>query len=180
MYSVSPANMVKNGGFEEGPHRLFNSSHGVLIPPKQEDAVSPLPGWIIESLKAVKFIDYKHFNVPAGKTALELVAGRESAVAQVIRTVAKRVYSLSFLIGDAKNGCHGSMMVEAFAGRDKFTAPFKSEGKGKFQAFNFKFMAISDRTRLTFYSSYYHTRVDDVGAFCGPVIDEVRVLPAKA
>ncbi|WCJ18536.1 hypothetical protein M5689_000880 [Euphorbia peplus] len=170
-------NIVKNAGFEEGPHRLVNASNGVLIPPKQEDLTSPLPGWIIESLKAVKFIDSRHFNVPFGLAAVELVAGRESAIAQILRTVPNKLYSLTFSVGDAKNGCHGSMMVEAFAGRDVFKVPFTSEGKGKFKTASFKFKAISTRTRITFYSSYYHNRVDDYGSLCGPVLDQVRVFP---
>ncbi|KAG6421835.1 hypothetical protein SASPL_118393 [Salvia splendens] len=172
-------NLVRNGGFEEGPHILFNSSHGVLLPPKQEDSTSPLPGWIIESLKAVKFIDSAHFNVPVGKSAVELVAGRESAIAQVIRTVPKKAYSIKFSVGDAKNGCHGSMMVEAFAAKAVMKAPFKSEGKGKFERFSFNFTAVSDRTRLTFFSSFYHTKVEDYGSLCGPVLDQVEVLPLK-
>lgn len=121
--------MVKNSGFEEGPHLLINSSNGVLLPPKQEDLTSPLPGWIIESLKAVKFIDKKHFNVPFGLAAVELLAGRESAIAQVLRTVPNKLYNLTFSIGDGKNGCHGDMMIEAFAAKDSFKAPFKSRGK---------------------------------------------------
>lgn len=173
-------NIVKNGGFEEGPHRLFNSSNGVLLPPRQEDITSPLPGWIIESLKAVKFIDNKHFNVPSGVAAIELVAGRESAIAQILRTIPNKLYSLSFAIGDAKNGCHGDMMVEAFAAKDTLKAPFKSEGKGKSKVVSMKFKALSARTRVTFYSSYYHTRADDFGSLCGPVIDEVRVFPVRA
>lgn len=170
---------MKNGGFEEGPHLLLNSSHGVLLPPKQEDSTSPLPGWIIESLKAVKFIDSRNFNIPLGKSAVELVAGRESAIAQVIRTVPNKLYSLKFIIGDAKNGCHGSMMIEAFAAKAVMKAPFKSEGKGKSQAFSFKFTATSDRTRLTFFSSFYHTKTEDYGSLCGPVLDAVEVLPIK-
>ncbi|KAK3003289.1 hypothetical protein RJ639_020008 [Escallonia herrerae] len=170
-------NLVKNGGFEEGPHLLRNSTNGVLLPPKQEDATSPLPGWMIESLKAIKFIDAKHFNVPFGLAAVELVAGRESAIAQIIRTVPSKVYNLTFVVGDAKNGCHGSMMVEAFAAKETLKVPFKSEGKGKFTTASFKFKAISARTRLTFYSSFYHTRVDDFGSLCGPILDQVRVLP---
>ncbi|CAN1132611.1 Protein DUF642 L-GALACTONO-1,4-LACTONE-RESPONSIVE GENE 2 [Linum perenne] len=170
-------NLVKNHGFEEGPHRLLNTSSGVLLPPKQEDATSPLPGWIIESLKAVKFIDAKHFNVPFGLAAVELVAGRESAIAQIIRTVAKKQYSLTFSVGDARNGCHGSMMVEAFAAKDTMKVPFVSEGKGKFKTVSFKFTALTARTRITFYSSYYHTRADDFGSLCGPVVDEVKVVP---
>ncbi|KAL2491610.1 hypothetical protein Adt_27238 [Abeliophyllum distichum] len=171
-------NLVKNNGFEEGPHLLINSSHGVLLPPKQKDMTSPLPGWIIESIKAVKFIDSEHFNVPFGRAAVELVAGRESAIAQVIRTIPNKVYNVAFTVGDAKNNCHGSMMVEAFAGKGTMKAPFKSEGKGKFKTFSFQFKAISDRTRLTFFSSFYHTRINDYGTLCGPVLDEVRVFHA--
>ena len=170
------ANVVKNGGFEEGPHLLINSSNGVLLPPRQEDPSSPLPGWIIESLKAVKFIDSKHFNVPFGRAAVELVAGRESAIAQILRTVPNKFYTLTFTIGDARNGCHGSMMVEAFAAGSTLKVPFVSTGKGGSKPASLKFKATSARTRITFYSSYYHTRVDDFGSLCGPVLDQVRVV----
>lgn len=179
LYPPTPTryNVVKNNGFEEGPFRLVNSTNGVLLPPKQVDLCSPLPGWMIESLKAVKFIDRKHFNVPVGEAAVELVAGRESAIAQILRTVPNKVYSLAFTVGDARNGCHGSMLVEAFAGKDSFKVPFESQGKGLSKRVNFKFKAVGARTRITFFSSFYHTRVDDFGSLCGPVIDEVVVAP---
>ncbi|KAL4282148.1 hypothetical protein GQ457_03G025100 [Hibiscus cannabinus] len=74
-----------NHGFEEGPRRLVNSTNGVLLPPQQQDFTSPLSGWIIESLKVVKFIDSKYFNVPIGYATVELVAGRESVIAQILR-----------------------------------------------------------------------------------------------
>ncbi|KAK6240203.1 hypothetical protein QUC31_005672 [Theobroma cacao] len=170
-------NLVKNPGFEEGPHRLVNSTNGVLLPPRQEDSTSPLPGWIIESLKAVKFIDSKHFNVPAGKAAVELVAGRESAIAQILRTVPNQLYDLTIIIGDARNGCHGEMMVEAFADKNTVKVPFTSRGKGEFKTASLKFKAVTARTRITFFSSYYHTRINDFGSLCGPVLDEVRVSP---
>ncbi|XP_021281305.1 uncharacterized protein LOC110414438 [Herrania umbratica] len=170
-------NLVKNPGFEEGPHRLVNSTNGVLLPPGQEDSTSPLPGWIIESLKAVKFIDSKHFNVPAGKAAVELVAGRESAIAQILRTVPNQLYDLTFIIGDARNGCHGEMMVEAFADKNTVKVPFTSRGKGEFKTAKLKFKAVTARTRIIFFSSYYHTRINDFGSLCGPVLDEVRVSP---
>ncbi|KAK4414481.1 hypothetical protein Salat_2861100 [Sesamum alatum] len=171
-------NLVKNGGFEEGPRLLFNSTNGILLPPKQQDLTSPLPGWMIESLKAVKFIDSMHYNVPFGTSAVELLAGREGAISQVIRTIPDKVYNLKFVVGDAKNGCHGSMMVEAFAAKASMKAPFKSEGKGKFRAFSFQFTAASYRTRITFLSSFYHTMINDTGSLCGPVLDQVQVLPA--
>ncbi|KAK1259800.1 hypothetical protein QJS04_geneDACA010241 [Acorus gramineus] len=173
----SKVNLVKNGGFEEGPLVFKNGTTGVLLPPKQEDATSPLPGWIIESLKAVKYVDSAHFAVPYGLAAVELVAGRESAIAQVIRTVPGRSYSLAFVVGDAKNGCHGSMLVEAFAGKETLKVPFKSGAKGEFKSAVLKFKATEERTRLTFFSSYYHTRVDDYGSLCGPVLDQVKVVP---
>ncbi|MED6119310.1 hypothetical protein PIB30_010550 [Stylosanthes scabra] len=150
-----------------------------FFPPKPtRNYMSPLPGWIIESLKAIKFIDSKHFNVPYGKGAVELVAGRESAIAQILRTVPNKVYKMVFTVGDAKNGCHGSMMVEAFAAKEKLQVQFNSEGKGKFKTASFKFKAIADRTRITFFSSFYHTRIDDYGSLCGPVLDQVIVYPA--
>ncbi|KAG5013792.1 hypothetical protein AAZX31_09G208300 [Glycine max] len=171
------ANLVKNPGFEVGPFPIFNSTNGVLLPPEQEDHVSPLPGWMIESLKAVKFIDAKHFNVPFGQGAVELIAGRESVIAQILRTVPNKIYNMKFTIGDARNGCHGSMMIEAFAAKDTLKVPFKSEGKGEFKTVSFKFRAIENRTRITFYSSFYHTRIHDYGSLCGPVIDQVIVYP---
>ncbi|KAE9616923.1 hypothetical protein Lal_00035172 [Lupinus albus] len=178
-YPPSPTadNLVKNPGFEEGPFPIFNTTNGVLLPPKHQDLESPLPGWIIESLKAIKFIDSKHFNVPFGNGAVELVAGRESAIAQIIRTVPNKVYNMKFTIGDAKNGCHGSMMVEAFAAKDTIKVPFNSEGKGRFKTASFNFKAFADRTRITFYSSFYHSKVHDYGSLCGPVLDQVIVNP---
>lgn len=170
-------NLVKNGGFETGPHTFRNFSTGVLLPPHKQDTISPLPGWIIESLKPVKFIDSKHFSVPSGMYAIEMVAGRESAIATIIRTVPNKSYTLSFTVGDAKNDCHGSMMVEAFAGKQTLKVPYESQGKGGFKEASFKFQAISDRTRITFYSAYYHTRLHDFGHMCGPVLDDVKVLP---
>ncbi|KAG2668700.1 hypothetical protein I3760_14G003800 [Carya illinoinensis] len=158
-------NLVKNPGFEEGPYRLVNSSHGILLPPRQEDHTSPLPGWIIESFKAVKFINSKHFSVPFGLAAIKLVVGRESAIAQILRTLPNRFYNLIFTVGDGKNGCHRSMMVEAFAAKDTL----KTVG--------FKFKSLSTRARITFFNSFYHTRIDDFGSLCGPILDQVRVVP---
>ncbi|KAG9456458.1 hypothetical protein H6P81_000966 [Aristolochia fimbriata] len=172
-------NLVKNGGFEEGPHVFHNSTNGVLLPPRGEDLTSPLPGWIIESLKAIKYIDSRHYNVPFGQAAIELVAGRESAVAQILRTVPNTTYNLTFAVGDAKNGCHGSMLVEAFAADKTVKVPYSSKGKGGYRAASLVFKAASARTRITFFSSYYHTRVDDFGTLCGPVLDQVRVYPVS-
>ncbi|CAN0838218.1 Protein DUF642 L-GALACTONO-1,4-LACTONE-RESPONSIVE GENE 2 [Linum grandiflorum] len=181
LYPPRPTNknLLKNGGWEEGPYILPNTSWGVLIPPHIEDKNSPLPGWIVESLKAVKYIDSDHFSVPQGRRAVELVAGRESAIAQIARTVPGKTYTLSFAVGDASNACAGSMLVEAFAGKANLKVPYTSNGKGGFKRAVLRFVAVSNRTRVMFYSSFYHMRNDDFASLCGPVIDDVKLLSVR-
>ncbi|KAH6758764.1 transmembrane protein [Perilla frutescens var. frutescens] len=172
-------NMLKNGNFEEGPYIFPNTFWGALIPPNIEDDHSPLPGWIIESLKAVKYIDSDHFGVPEGKRAIELVGGRESAVAQIVRSMAGKTYELTFAVGDAKNSCGGSMMVEASVGKDIVQVPYESKGKGGFKRGKLRFKAVSSRTRIRFLSSFYHMKSDSSGALCGPVIDDVTLVGVR-
>jgi len=179
VYFCFAENILKNGGFEEGPWVLPNISSGVLIPPNSIDDHSPLPGWMVESLKAVKYIDSDHFSVPQGRRAVELVAGKESAVAQVVRTIPGKTYVLSFSVGDASNACAGSMIVEAFAGKDTIKVPYESKGKGGFKRSSLRFVAVSSRTRVMFYSTFYAMRNDDFSSLCGPVIDDVKLLSAR-
>ncbi|KAF7819026.1 putative Galactose-binding domain-containing protein [Senna tora] len=172
-------NLVKNGGFEYGPHVFKNFSTGILVPPKVVDTISPLPGWIIESLKPVRYIDKKHFFVPSGFAAVELVGGLESAIAQIIRTVPNTLYNLIFKVGDSKDGCLGSLNVRAFAGKEAFQFPYTSTGKGGFKIASFKFRAASERTRISFMSAHYHTKQHDYGSMCGPILDDVLVFPVR-
>ncbi|KAG8367891.1 hypothetical protein BUALT_Bualt16G0119900 [Buddleja alternifolia] len=172
-------NLVKNGGFEIGPHVFKNFSTGILVLPKNQDLYSPIPGWIVESLKPVKYIDSRHFNVPSGLAAVEFVGGRETAIAQIIRTVTNKWYNLTFAIGDAKNGCNGSMTVQAFAAGKSVKVEFTSHGKGWFQTGSLRFQAVSDRTRITFHSPVYHTKLHDFGHVCGPILDDVKVVQVK-
>ncbi|KAL0337957.1 UNVERIFIED_CONTAM: hypothetical protein Scaly_2070800 [Sesamum calycinum] len=170
-------NLVKNGGFETGPHVFKNFSTGILVLPKRQDLYSPIPGWIVEHIRPVKYIDSKHFNVPSGLAAVELIGGRETSIAQVLRTSPNKWYNLSFTIGDAKNGCNGTMTVEAFGGRKSVRVQFTSQGKGQFKNASLRFQAVSERTRIAFYSMSYHTRLYDFGHMCGPVLDDVKVVP---
>ncbi|PRQ26813.1 putative Galactose-binding domain-containing protein [Rosa chinensis] len=172
-------NLLKNAGFEEGPYVFPNTSWGVLIPPNIEDDHSPLPGWMVESLKAVKYIDSDHFSVPEGKRAVELVAGKESAIAQVVRTIPGKTYVLTFSVGDASNSCEGSMIVEAFAGRNTVKVPYESKGKGGFKRAVLKLVAVSNRTRIMFLSTFYTMRSDDFSSLCGPVLDDVKLLSLR-
>lgn len=172
-------NLLKNGDFEEGPYIFHNTTWGTLIPPNIEDKHSPLPGWMVESLKAVKYIESDHFYVPSGKRAVELVAGKESAIAQIVRTIPGKHYALTFSVGDANNACTGSMVVEAFAGRDTLKVPYESKGKGGFKRAALRFVASGTRTRIMFYSTFYSMRSDDFSSLCGPVIDDVRLLSIR-
>ncbi|CAI8605941.1 unnamed protein product [Vicia faba] len=149
LYPPRPTNknILKNGGFEEGPYIIPNSSYGVIIPPNIEDDHSPLPGWMVESLKAVKYLDSDHFSVPEGTRAIELVAG--------------------------------SMIVEAFAGKDTIKVPYQSKGKGGFKRAALKFVAAGTRTRVMFLSTFYTMRSDDLSSLCGPVIDDVKLLSLR-
>ncbi|KAL5575655.1 hypothetical protein UlMin_017354 [Ulmus minor] len=173
------ANWLKNGNFEEGPYIIPNTSWGVLIPPHIEDDHSPLPGWIIESLKAVKYVDSDHFFVPQGKRAVELVAGKESAIAQVVPTIVNKTYVLQFAVGDGNNGCEGSLVVEAFAGKGTIKVPYQSKGTGGFKRAKLQFIAENDHTRVMFLSTFYTMTSDHSGSLCGPVIDDVSLVSVR-
>lgn len=176
---MTSKNLLKNADFEEGPYVFANAAWGVLIPPNIEDDHSPLPGWQIVSLKAVKYVDSDHFSVPQGKRAVELVAGRESVISQTARTSPGTQYALTFSVGDANNACEGTMVLEAFAGRTTLKIPYSSSGKGGFKRAVLKFVATSTRTNIVFFSTYYHTRSDDFSSLCGPVVDDVVLLSVR-
>ncbi|XWS70846.1 hypothetical protein CRYUN_Cryun03dG0084100 [Craigia yunnanensis] len=166
--------ILKNAGYEEGAYIFPNTPWGVLIAPNIDDGRSPLPGWIVESLKAVKYIDSAHYFVPQGRRAVELVAGKESAIAQIARTIIGKAYRLSFSVRDANNSCAGSLVVEAFAGKDTLKVPYESKGTGGFKHAALKFVAVSDRTRIMFLGTFYTMSSDDFSSLSGPVVDDVK------
>ncbi|KAL6903623.1 hypothetical protein ACP4OV_004436 [Aristida adscensionis] len=169
-------NMLKNGDFEEGPYIFRDTPWGVLVPPVSEDLYSPLPGWTIMSdTKVVKYVDAAHHAVPRGAGAVELVAGRECAMLQEAATVAGRSYRVSFSVGDAANGCEGSMVVEAYAARATARVAYESRGAGGHRRADLEFAAVANRTRVVFQSSNHHMKPD--GTLCGPVVDDVSLVP---
>ncbi|CAI9772333.1 unnamed protein product [Fraxinus pennsylvanica] len=103
---------------------------------------------MVESLKAIKYIDSDHFLVSQGKRAIELVGGKESTIAQVARTTVGKTYELAFYVGDTSNSSEGSMIVEAFAGRETIKIPCKSKGKGGFKRAMLHFEAIVRGLRI--------------------------------
>ncbi|CAN6462981.1 unnamed protein product [Victoria cruziana] len=172
-------NLLKNGGFEEGPYYFANSSEGVLIPPMADDDHSAVPGWAVKSLKSIRYIDSDHYTVPEGRRAVELLAGKEGVLVQQARTAPGSLYILSFMVGDANNECKGSMVVEAYAGSSSTKVPYESSGRGGSKRAILKFVAKSRLTNVVFFSSFYSTRSSDMSTLCGPVLDDVKLIRVR-
>ncbi|PNT72878.1 hypothetical protein BRADI_2g50250v3 [Brachypodium distachyon] len=168
-------NMVVNGDFEEGPWMFPNTSFGVLLPTNLDEQTSALPGWMIESNRAVRFVDSDQYTVPQGKRAIELLSGKEGIISQMVETTPQKVYSLTFTLGSAGDSCQPPMAVMAFAGDQAQNFHYSPMGNATSQAANVTFTARAERTRVALYSVYYNTRSDDHSSLCGPVIDDVRV-----
>ncbi|CAL5068657.1 unnamed protein product [Urochloa decumbens] len=170
-------NMLRNGDFEDGPYIFPNTPWGVLVPPIMEDEHSPLPGWTIMSdTKVVKYVDAAHHAVPRGSGAVELVAGRECALLQEVRTVPGRPYRLSFSVGDAANGCVGHLAVVAYASRATLSVPYESRGTGGSKRAELAFVADHNLTRVVFQSANHYMKPD--ATLCGPIVDDVSLVPA--
>jgi hypothetical protein len=102
---------MKNGDFEEGPYISQVYQWVVLVPPTNENILSPLPGWKIMSYsKSVKYIGSSGFAVPKGERAVELMSGLETALVQDqdVDTVGGASYRLEFMVGDAEGTCAAS------------------------------------------------------------------------
>ncbi|CAN1302215.1 Protein DUF642 L-GALACTONO-1,4-LACTONE-RESPONSIVE GENE 2 [Linum perenne] len=168
-------NAVVNGDLEEGPWMFRNISLGVLLPTNLDDQTSSLPGWIVESNRAVRYIDSYHFSVPEGKRAVELLSGKEGIISQMVDTKPNKDYKLSFALGQAGDKCKDPLAVMAFAGDQAQNVHYTPDSNSTFHSAALNFTAKADKTRIAFYSIYYNTRTDDMSSLCGPVIDDVRV-----
>lgn len=168
-------NAVINGDFEEGPWMFTNAAFGVLLPTNLDESTSSLPGWIIESNRAVRYIDSNHYTVPQGKRAIELLSGKEGIISQMVATTPEKQYSLAFSVGSAGDSCLAPLALMAFAGDQAQNFHYAPTGNATSMPANLTFTARAERTRVAFYSVYYNTRSDDHSSLCGPVVDEVRV-----
>ncbi|KAK4421084.1 hypothetical protein Salat_2058900 [Sesamum alatum] len=168
-------NAVVNGDFEEGPWMFRNESLGVLLPTNLDEETSSLPGWIVESNRAVRYIDSYHFTVPGGKRAIELLSGKEGIISQMVETKPNKPYRLTFSLGHAGDACKQPLAIVAFAGDQAQNIHYTPDSNSTFQSANLNFTAKAERTRIAFYSVYYNTRTDDMSSLCGPVVDDVRV-----
>ncbi|KAK9268296.1 hypothetical protein L1049_010739 [Liquidambar formosana] len=168
-------NEVINGDFEEGPWMFRNDSLGVLLPTNLDEETSSLPGWNVESNRAVRYIDSDHFIVPNGKRAVELLSGKEGIISQMVQTTKDKEYSLTFSLGHAGDKCAEPLAVMAFAGDQSQNIHYTRDANATFKSASVNFTAKAERTRVAFYSVYYNTRTDDMSSLCGPVVDDVRV-----
>ncbi|XP_065637182.1 protein BIIDXI [Quercus suber] len=168
-------NAVINGDLEEGPWMFRNTSLGVLLPTNLDEEISSLPGWNVESNRAVRYIDSDHFTVPQGKRAIELLSGKEGIISQMVETAPNKQYTLTFSLGHAGDKCKQPLAVMAFAGDQAQNIHYTPNSNSTFQTANLNFTSKADRTRIAFYSIYYNTRTDDMSSLCGPVVDDVRV-----
>ncbi|XXG67708.1 hypothetical protein AAC387_Pa06g0985 [Persea americana] len=168
-------NAVINGDFEEGPWMFKNVSLGVLLPTNLDEETSSLPGWIVESNRAVRYVDSDHYSVPQGKRGVELLSGKEGIISQMVETTPNKQYSLTFSLGDAGDSCKKPLAIMAFAGDQAEAIHFSPTGNMTYHNANLTFTAKAERTRVAFYSVYYNTRTDDKSSLCGPVVDDVTV-----
>ncbi|KAM0946121.1 putative Galactose-binding-like domain superfamily [Dioscorea sansibarensis] len=168
-------NAVINGDFEEGPWMFPNETLGVLLPTNLDEETSSLPGWIVESNRAVRYIDSYHYDVPQGKRAIELLSGKEGIISQMVETTPEKEYNLTFTFGAAGDKCQQPLAIMAFAGDQAQNFHYSPTGNATNQVADLTFTARAERTRIAFYSVYYNTRSDDRSSLCGPVVDEVRV-----
>ncbi|KAG6506959.1 hypothetical protein ZIOFF_032293 [Zingiber officinale] len=58
----------------KGPWMFQNARLDVLLPTNLEEAMSALLGWLVESNRAVRYIDSNHFIVPQGKRVVEFLS----------------------------------------------------------------------------------------------------------
>lgn len=175
LFAHCAENAVMNGDFEEGPWMFRNTSLGVLLPTNLDEETTSLPGWIVESNRAIRYVDSDHYAVPQGRRAVELVSGKEGIISQMVETTANKDYRLSFLLGHADDKCKQPLAVMAFAGDQSQNIHYTPNSNSTFQTASVNFTAKAERTRIAFYSVYYNTRSDDMSSLCGPVVDDVRV-----
>ncbi|GJW06935.1 RNA-directed DNA polymerase, eukaryota [Tanacetum coccineum] len=151
-----------NSGFEVGPGFLESSSQGILLEAESnidplDIVVSALQSW--EVLGTVKYIDSKHYAVPQGLRAVELVSGNPSGISYNAVFYLKGQFTLDFIMGDAGDSCVGDLAVVVQVGTQKWSFATRSNGLGSSQKYTVKFYAAYsplDAVPISF-SSYNQT-----------------------
>ncbi|XVE84154.1 hypothetical protein DITRI_Ditri16bG0147100 [Diplodiscus trichospermus] len=131
-------------------------------------------GWV----GTIKYIDSKHFFVPRGNAAVEIVSGVSTGIQTEVTLTAGAAYNLDFTLGDANNACEGDFIVEVRAGSVVQNFTVRSKGTGSAQKSSLKFEAGPSASRISFLS--YTTNQTKDGIFCGPVVDDVVLLSSNS
>ncbi|GJV70254.1 hypothetical protein Tco_1485763 [Tanacetum coccineum] len=169
-------NPILNNGFEVGPAFMGNSSQGILLEAGSNRQPSvPLQGWTI--LGILKYIDSKHFAVPEGRGAIELISGNPSGIATNTYFYRQGQFTLEFIMGDANDSCVGDFVVYLQVGNTIWNFTTRSIGVGSSEKHSVTFMAEfshDEPVPISFYS-FNETRTSDQQVLCGPVIDGTNV-----
>ncbi|KAL7093932.1 hypothetical protein ACP275_11G070000 [Erythranthe tilingii] len=168
-------NALANGDFEVGPGFFKNSSEGILLDEEEDRFESPLQEWAISGI--VKYIDSKHYKVPQGEAAIELLSGDSSSDPGVridLNLNTNYTYTLNFTMGDANNSCVGDFTVYVQVGNNFHNFTMRSNGTGSASersiTFKSEFPSLI-KTPIILYS-VSETRTS-YGVLCGPVIDNM-------
>lgn len=178
-----------NSGFEVGPTFIENSSQGILLEAGSNDepfdpfqppflsAQSPLQEWNI--LGIVKYIDPKHYAVPRGRAAVELVSGSGSPSGIVYNTqfLKQGKVTIDFIMGDANDSCVGDFMVFLQVQNMIWNFTMRSIGVGSSEKHSVTFNANFSNTEWIpiSFSSFNETRTSNHQVLCGPVIDSTTI-----
>ncbi|KAA8548232.1 hypothetical protein F0562_004507 [Nyssa sinensis] len=120
-------------------------------------------------LGTVKYIDSKHYFVPEGNAAIEIISGVSTGI-QTARVLTEGSnYNLEFALGDANDSCVGDFILGVQAGSTVQNFSLQSNGTGSAKKFSMTFKAESSITLFSFLS--YTTSQNQEQVFCGPVID---------
>ncbi|GJT52364.1 hypothetical protein Tco_0978521 [Tanacetum coccineum] len=171
---------VVNSGFEVGPTFLDNSSQGILLESDMNNdpyklIQSPLQQWDI--LGIVKYIDSKHFAVPRGRGAIELLSGSPSGIVTNIYFLRHGKVTLDFIMGDANDSCVGDLTVFVQVKDMIWNFTTRSIGVGSSERHSVTFKAEFSSTESVpiSFSTFNETRTSDKRVLCGPVIDSTRL-----
>ncbi len=166
---MDPDNLLPNGGFESGPDFLTNSTEGILLDETPSPVQSPLQLWSVQG--TVKYIDSKHYFVPQGNAAIEIVSGVSAGIQTATTLKEGSTYDLEFKLGDANDACVGDFLVGAQTGSTAQNFSLLSNGTGSAEKFSLTFKAGPSPTLISFLS--YKTSQTKDGVSCGPVVDDV-------
>ncbi|KAL4369401.1 hypothetical protein GQ457_05G011210 [Hibiscus cannabinus] len=134
-------NLLLNGGFESGPEFLSNSTEGILLDSALSPVESPLRQWAV--VGTIRYIDSKHFFVPHGNAAVEIVSGVSAGIHTEVSLSQGSAYNLDFTLGDANNACEGDFIVEVQAGSVGQNFTIRSNGTGSAEKSSIKFKCHS-------------------------------------